>query len=116
MGSPWRSSWEVTKPRSWPRAEMASIASSRRVVSFPFLHPLQSEHLGRGPVALKPKKQTGQNGPSQNGPSRVFEIHAGSPPQCDGPGLQDLARGPDVHSLWALRTFGDVELHLLVLF
>jgi hypothetical protein len=87
------------------------MASSRRVVSFPFLHPLQSEHLGRGPVALKPKKQTGQNGPS-----RVFENPRGESPQSDGPGLQDLARGPDVHSLWALRTSGDVELHLLVLF
>jgi hypothetical protein len=51
--SPWRRSREVTRPRSRPRAAMASTASSRRVVSFPFFHSLRSEHLGGGPVASK---------------------------------------------------------------
>jgi hypothetical protein len=37
--SPWRRSVDVTKPRSRPCAAMASMASSRRVVSFPLLHP-----------------------------------------------------------------------------
>jgi hypothetical protein len=37
---------------SRPRAAMASTASSRRVVSFPFFHSLRSEHLGSGPLCF----------------------------------------------------------------
>jgi hypothetical protein len=41
---------------SRPRATMASTASSRRVVSFPFFHSLRSEHLGGGSALLsKPR-------------------------------------------------------------
>ncbi len=82
-GSPWRRSWEVTKPRSLPCAAMASMASSRRVVSFPFFHPIRREHLGGGPVTSKPKPPT--NG--QAVPVMAVALHL--PPHC--PGLYLLA-------------------------
>src|SRR6266540_3410443 len=45
--SPWRRSVEVTKPRSRPCAAMASMASSRRVVSFPLLCPASRRTSGQ---------------------------------------------------------------------
>jgi hypothetical protein len=69
------------------------MASSRRVVSFPFFHLLRTEHLGGRPARSKPN------------PEVLPATAAG-----------DSAHRPDVRSLRALRTFGDVELHPLVLF
>jgi hypothetical protein len=52
-----------------------------RLVSFPFLDPLQSDHLGRGPVAFKSKPgRTARRGSSR--------IHRGALPS-DSPSQQD---------------------------